>query len=254
MCELFGASLKKETDLKALLKEFYSHCNRHPHGWGIMTGENGKCRVMKEPVCASESSLLKRELDNLSPQKNVLAHIRFATVGSLCAENAHPFTDYDNVGRQWTLIHNGTVYSDAEILKYMKIQQGQTDSERIFLYLIDNINQAIKQAGGKLTIEQRFRILNELVQRLSYRNKLNLMIFDGEVLYVHKNMHGTLFYYKSDNGYVFSTQPLGEGWRSFPLCKLEAFKDGEKILDGERHEGLFIPTLEYITAMDAMNI
>ncbi|MGN1133277.1 MAG: class II glutamine amidotransferase, partial [Oscillospiraceae bacterium] len=251
MCELFGASLKRKTDLKALLEEFYSHCVRHPHGWGLMTEENGKCRVVKEPVCASQSSLLKQELKKLTPQKNLLAHIRYATVGSRCAENAHPFTDYDNIGRQWVLMHNGTVYSDAEILKYMALQKGETDSERIFLYLLDNINQGIRQTGGSLSIEQRFRILNELVQRLSYRNKLNLMIFDGEVLYVHKNMHGTLYYHQSDNGYIFSTQPLGGGWKSFPLCRLIAFKDGEKILDGERHEGLFIPTLEYISAMDA---
>ena len=35
MCEIFGFSSSKEEELNDYLKEFYSHCEEHPHGWGL---------------------------------------------------------------------------------------------------------------------------------------------------------------------------------------------------------------------------
>lgn len=71
---------------------------------------------------------------------------------------------------------------------------------------------------------ERFAVVDEVVQELSENNKLNLLISDGEILYIHKNMEETLFYLKTDNGYYFCTKPLGNGvWRSFPTAQLIAF-------------------------------
>ncbi len=254
MCELLGASLKKREDLTEYLREFFSHSNKHPHGWGIAAEKNGELQIEKEPVCANESRMIEGIVERLSPQKNLLAHIRYATVGATRKENCHPFSGCDNSGRRWTLIHNGTIYSGLELMKYLDLQNGDTDSERIFMYLIDKINKALVNKK-RLDIRERFELVDSLVCGLSSRNKLNLMIFDGEVLYVHKNMNATLSYKQTENGVILSTQPLeNEGWRDLPMCRAIAFKDGEKIFEGVNHGNEFISTMGSITVFDAMNI
>lgn len=254
MCELFGASLNKRTDLKEYLREFFRHSNKHPHGWGLAGEKDGDALIVKEPVCANDSLMIGEVIERLSPQKNLLAHIRYATVGATKAENCHPFSGCDNSGRRWTLIHNGTVYSGMELMKYLELQNGDTDSERIFMYLIDKINAALAEKT-QLEIEERFKIVDSLVNELSSRNKLNLMIFDEELLYVHKNMKNTLYYKQTDDGAFFSTQPLDAcNWQDLPMCRAFAFKNGEKLFEGEYHGNEFIPSLDYITVFDAMNI
>ncbi|MGN0614182.1 MAG: class II glutamine amidotransferase [Porcipelethomonas sp.] len=253
MCELLGFSSDKAVDVRLYLRTFYHHSVHHPHGWGLMREHCGKTEIIKEPVCATGSRILGNIIDQTEPQKNAMAHIRMATVGAIKTENCHPYSGTDNSGRCWTLIHNGTVYSGRRLTRYLNIQSGDTDSERIFLYLLDEINKA--QTERPLTAQERFRIVDDLVISLSSRNKLNLIIFDGELMYVHKNMKDTLYYHEDNRSIVFSTKPLDDGkWESFPLAQVCAFHDGEKVFEGTEHGGVYIPTLEYITAMDAMNI
>ena len=249
MCELFGFSGKKKTDLTDYLKAFFSHSVKHPHGWGMLY--NGG--IVKEPVKAVESELLPLILNKIEPQKNILAHIRYETVGSIRGENCHPFSKTDVSGRRWTMIHNGTIYSGKDTYKYYKAQQGNTDSERLFLSFIDAMNNAL--CKGILSERERFNTVSRFIIDNAPRNKLNLMFFDGELLYVHKNLKNTLNYKCSSDGVFISTQPLDDtDWIPFPMAQVIAFKNGCEVYRGERHKGVFIPTIEYITALDAMNI
>lgn len=255
MCELFGISTKTPVDVQNYLKTFYSHSNKHPHGWGLMRENGGKAEIFKEPVCATGSRILNGVIEKTEPQTNLLAHIRLATVGSIKHENCHPYTGFDMSGRRWTLIHNGTIYSGIQLTRYLQEQTGDTDSERIFLYLIDEINRETILNDAPLSADKRCRLIDRIARQLSPRNKLNLMIYDGELLYVHKNMKDTLMYKKIEEGIVISTQALDEGeWEQFPMTQTIAFKDGNQIYEGNVHGNEFIPTLEYITALDAMNI
>ncbi len=249
MCELFGFSSEKPTDIKALLTEFFSHSAKHPHGWGLM--HDGK--TIKGCERAIESSALSEILESLKPQTSAMAHIRFATVGSIKLENCHPFSAGDITGRQWTLIHNGTIYSGSRLIPYLGKQTGDTDSERVFLNMLDKLNEA--QAERALSSEERFTLIDSFIKELAPRNKLNLMISDGELLYVHKNMRDTLKYKKYKGGIVFSTEKLDdEGWNEMPLAQVRAYRKGKLVFEGKEHEGIFVPTLQYIKAMDAMNI
>lgn len=253
MCELFGASLKVPIELKDYLSEFYSHCEQHPHGWGIMRYRNDSYEIIKEPVKASESKILSNVIVKTGKQKNVLAHIRMATVGSIKEENCHPYTGIDITGRTWTMIHNGTIYSSKTLMRYLERQQGDTDSERVLLYLLDLINEEYKKTNT-MDEKTRIAIVENLVRELSKRNKLNLMIFDGEILYIHKNMKNTLSYKKLPEGKIFATSPLDEHFVELPMCKLFVVKDGEFIFESREKTQEFVPTLEYISAMAAMHI
>lgn len=255
MCELFGISTKNGVDVREYLKRFYSHSVHHPHGWGLMRYNDGKEEIIKEARSAIGSRILTGSIESTKPQTALLAHIRLATVGGMKYDNCHPYSGFDLSGRRWTLIHNGTMYSGIQLLKYLGEQLGDTDSERVYLYLIDEINDEIVRNDAPLSAEQRFRVINRAVSGLAPRNKLNLMIYDGELLYVHKNMKDTLMYLHTDQGYIFSTKALDDKkWEQYPMTQVNAFRNGELVFSGENHGNEFIPTLEYITAMDAMNI
>ena len=249
MCELLGFSAREYTDLQRPLRDFFSHCERNPHGWGLMYSEG----CVKERLKASKSKKLAEILDTIQPQKTVLGHIRYATVGRICTLNCHPFTAQDNSGRQWTLIHNGTIYTAGKLVHTYKDRLGDTDSEAMFLYLIETINS--RQTRSPLSAKQRFSIVDRFVCEMSYRNKLNLMIFDGELLYVHKNMEDTMRYRRTKSGYIFATQPLDrQVWHDVPTAQLFAYRDGELAFEGEKHGGIFVSNLQHITVTDAMFI
>ena len=97
--------------------------------------------------------------------------------------------------------------------------------------------------------------MDSLIQEMSHKNKLNLMIYDGELLYIHKNMKDTMKFRRLGSGYIFATTALDGGeWTEVPIAQLFVYKDGEQIYSGNKHEGIFIPSLQYIKAMDAMHI
>ena len=143
MCEMLGISAKRRREMNAVLREFFSHAERHPHGWGLARFGDGHAPLIeKEPVKATESELLGGILGERIEERALLAHIRFATVGTMEYANCHPFSGADDSGRVWTLVHNGTIFSGAVLNDYIGLQFGETDSERILLHLIARVNRA----------------------------------------------------------------------------------------------------------------
>lgn len=256
MCELLGISSKVPYDFRAELKNFFKHCNENPHGWGIMYKKDGERKIVKEPVSADSSTKLPRLVSQLDSQNVLIAHIRYATVGAKNNENTHPFERYDDSGRRWTLIHNGTIFSGNVLTKYKQTQKGTTDSERILLYLIEQINQKIREKNEQdLDAEERFSVLNQVVCDITHRNKVNLMIYDGEYLYAHKNMKDTLSFKRTEDGIVLATKPIDDGnWIPLPMTTLLSFKDGKLIREGTNHGNVFVSYKESMNIFDGMNI
>ena len=55
MCELLGFSSRKKRRRNDLLREFYSHAEAHPHGWGLARfGDGHAPSIEKEPVKATK--------------------------------------------------------------------------------------------------------------------------------------------------------------------------------------------------------
>ena len=128
MCELLGISAKRRRAVTALLREFYSHAEKHPHGWGLARfADNAPPLIDKEPFTATAREHLRHLLEDGIEERTLLAHIRFATVGNLEYANCHPFTASDSSGRVWTLVHNGTIFGGATMNDYLGIQFGETE-------------------------------------------------------------------------------------------------------------------------------
>lgn len=236
MCELFGVSAQRRIEVSGLLREFFSHSVQHANGWGLAVFYENSVSLEKEPVQAIKSSYLKERLRQKITVKNMIAHIRLATVGVMEYVNCHPFVLRDNSDRCWTLAHNGTIFDYPGMNRYLYQQEGRTDSERILYFLVDQVNLRQEELGRPLTQEERFSLLDELVCDMAKGNKLNLLIYDGELLYVHTNYADSLYFSQRDDALLFATVPLDRGsWSPHPFTTLCAYQDGHKRFQGTNH-------------------
>ncbi len=252
MCEIFCFNSNMPKKLNSCLECFYNHSENHPHGWGLANMQSDEFVIDKEPVKATCSQYLKDILSNPVVGKNVFAHIRLATVGEIISPNCHPFIEMDGNNRSWMLIHNGTIFDYPLLEKYKDKENGDTDSERILLYIIDKVNEFEQAKGAPSTIKERFNLLTEIVNDLSRSNKLNLMIYDGEVTYIHSNMKESLYYLKNENEFLVATTPLdnNENWLQVELNKLFVLDDGNILYESSEHDNEFILTEEHEKIME----
>ncbi|MDR1776087.1 MAG: class II glutamine amidotransferase [Actinomycetes bacterium] len=245
MCQLFGLSLQAPLEINRLLAEFFSHSDVHQHGWGFASFGEHITLIEKEPHRAQTSVYLQQILTRPLRATTAFAHIRLATVGTVTLENCHPFSLPDATGRRWTLIHNGTIRADALLQPYCDTQLGSTDSERILYALVDRINTRTAQTG-ECNVSTRAHIAADLFGELQaagggFVNALNLMVFDGDILYVYS---GERFEEagsarlaaiwrrrsKSAGGWLFATVPLGtERWELVPLNQLCIYRKGTEL-------------------------
>ena len=236
MCELFGVSSSRRIEVNDLLKEFFSHSVRHPNGWGMAVFYENAVSLEKEPVQADKSAYLKERLQHKISVRTMIAHIRLATRGVMEYANCHPFVLRDNGGRCWTLAHNGTIFDYPRHDPYLHRQEGGTDSERILCFLVDQINQQQLALGRALTKAERFALLDELVGDMAGGNKLNLLVYDGELLYVHTNYANSLYYSQREDALLFATTPLDRSsWSAHPFTALCAYQDGRRLFQGTDH-------------------
>lgn len=236
MCELFGVSSRRKIEVNDLLKEFFSHSDKHANGWGMAIFYGNSVSLEREPVQAIKSTYLKERLQQRISVRNMIAHIRLATRGNMEYVNCHPFVLRDNFDRCWTLAHNGTIFDYPRHSPYLHQQEGKTDSERILYFLVDQVNWRQRELGRALTKEERFALLDELVSDMARGNKLNLLIYDGELLYVHTNYANSLYYSQRGDAMLFATVPLDSGsWNAHPFTTLCAYQDGRLVFRGTNH-------------------
>lgn len=227
MCELFAANAARPQTLNTQLKTFFGDAEMHPHGWGLATrDEGGRIALRKGPERATDSLELAHVLAAPVRTSHALAHIRYATRGRLSYDNCHPFVGTDATGTEWSFIHNGSVFHPELIEPYGAEAQGQSDSERVLLYLLDALDRAA--AAGETGFAARFDALAQALAPLSAGNKLNVILDDGTYTYIHTNTEDdTLFWRQTAEGAVLvCTRPLdAEAWQPVPKRRLLALAD-----------------------------
>lgn len=236
MCELFGVNARNKTEVNSLLQEFFSHSEMHPHGWGMAAFYENAVSMEKEPIKASRSVYLKERLKHKLEVRTMIAHIRYATIGNMEYANCHPFVKRDNFGRVWTFAHNGTIFDYSDLNPYFYEQEGDTDSERVLYFFLDKINREQTALGRALEKEERFALLDGLVCDLAVGNKVNFLLFDGEMLYVHTNYANSLYMCMQEDKLLFATKPLTKAsWVLHPFTTLCAYESGRKVFEGTNH-------------------
>ena len=241
MCELFAVSADHSIDITDWLGTFFSHSDKHPHGYGLAVfpqhenkGYSEKTpdmddtpEILREAVQASRSEKLAALLSQGFAAQNAIAHIRRATVGNVEPVNCHPFMLRSMAGRCGTLAHNGTIFSYSPLNIYYHKQLGETDSERILLRLMDLLLQRERQLGREMTREERFTLWEDEFERMAPGNKLNILFHYRDTLYVHTNCEKTLYMLEGDGLCLFATVPLDScPWKPVPMMRLLSFENG----------------------------
>ena len=238
MCELLGYSGTRNEELNPLLREFYTHSHDHPNGWGLALLDPDQRSLEKEPIPAMKSSYLKTRLTAPIRAEALMAHVRLATIGVDQYTNCHPFMDTDCSGRTWTLMHNGTIFSYRPMDLYSRIQEGTTDSERILLFLMDCIARETEKKQHPLDDKERFDVVEHVAESISAgNNKANLIIYDGDLFYVHSNCRETLHSWTRPDSIVFSSVPLKQGeWKPVPINTITAYKGSRAVFRSVPHK------------------
>lgn len=187
MCELLGMSANVPTDICFSFTGLMQRGGRtgpHKDGFGITFYEGKGCRNFKDAKPSCDSAIAKLIKDYPIKSCTVISHIRQANRGSVSLENTHPFTR-ELWGKSWTFAHNGqlTGYKKALPIKY-HIPVGQTDSERAFCWLLDQI---FERFGKRKPQRMRsvFRYIAGLCEQLRALGVYNMLITDGVHLFAY---------------------------------------------------------------------
>jgi len=113
---------------------------------------------------------------------NVIAHIRKATQGIVSLENTHPF-QRELWGRYWVFAHNGNLPQFQPALDGSFLPVGNTDSERIFCWLLQSLRQRFDDVPPAR--DALFAALHELIYPLSGMGIFNFLLSNGEWLMAH---------------------------------------------------------------------
>ncbi|MGO9382714.1 MAG: class II glutamine amidotransferase [Mycobacterium sp.] len=145
MCRLFGlhAGTHVCTATLWLLNapdSLSEQSRRNPDGTGLgVFDEHGRPQLHKEPIAAWQDSQFATEAHELTGTTFV-AHVRYATTGSLDVRNTHPFLQDGRI-----FAHNGVVEGLDDIDERLRelgtddLVLGETDSERVFALITGSI-------------------------------------------------------------------------------------------------------------------
>lgn len=180
MCRLLGFVSRKPVSVNHLLEDvlesFIEVSRHHDDGWGLAWyDEHGHLHMSKAPEAAHASEEFAHTVEEIRTDA-MISHVRWATPGfSLCFENTHPFT-YNRMA----FAHNGAVAPNEKLEGFIAphLQSeiaGMTDSERYFLALLSEIENAPPVEAFRTHL----RSMHQHMQSSS----LNCLLLTPEALY-----------------------------------------------------------------------
>ena len=167
--------------------------------------------------------------------------------GRVALENCHPFVR-ELWGRYWVFAHNGDLKDFAPALHAAFRPVGDTDSERAFCWLMQEMNKAHASVPS---VAELTATLAELVPRVAAHGSFNFMLSNGVALWAHCSTHLHSIVRRhpfttaqlrdedlsvdfsrhtapTDRVAVIVTEPLttDEAWTAFAPGELKVFVDG----------------------------
>jgi len=248
MCQLLGMNANTPTDVMFSFAGLACRADEHKDGFGIGFFEERGLRHFIDHHGARSSPVA--ELVKHYPIKslNVVAHIRKATQGRVALENTHPFVR-ELWGRYWVFAHNGDLKGFAPRLHGAFRPVGDTDSERAFCWLMQELDKAHADLPS---IDELSRTLAELLPLPARHGTFNLLLSNGQALWAHGStkLHSlerrhpfgaatladedltvdfAALTQPGDRVAIVATEPLtaGEPWSAFEPGELRVFVDGE---------------------------
>lgn len=184
--------------------------NEHRDGWGIAVAAAGDdWQVHRDTRCAARCP----DYDALAgiEAQMVIAHVRKKTVGELALANTHPFRRGNAV-----FAHNGTIGPIAALVgltsaEHLARIEGDTDSERLFAFVLTHIDAARGDAERGVILAIR------TLQTLGDVGSANFLLAAGSRLYAYRQ--GRSLYTLARKGVaIVASERLtdDDGWLEVP--------------------------------------
>ena len=211
MCMLFGFNFKEEVKFAKLWQTFSKYSYQNPHGWGIAIIIDDMPFIVKRSSAAHKSRLAKELNSTTMIGQNGIFHLRYATKGKICNKNAHPFNIH-----KWAFAHNGHI---TKKLSTKTQPFGETDSEKAFCYLYDNLEMG----------NDEWKTISRIVSEIGIG--FNFLLAKEDILYAYWSGYNSLRYAKiKDLGFIICTYPIFQTqWLSFQKKELIKFQNGKII-------------------------
>lgn len=250
MCQLLGLNANTPTDLVFSFTGFAQRALEHKDGFGIAFFEGAGARLFVDHQSAASSPVAQMVRAYPIRSRHIIAHIRQATQGVVTLENTHPFMR-ELWGRYWVFAHNGNLVDFRPKLHAAFRPVGQTDSERAFCWLMQEL---AKNHASLPSVPALTQTLAELVPAIARHGTFNFLLSNGEALWAHCS---TRLYYvlrrhpfaaaqlqdedltvdfatqttPQDRVAVVVTEPLtrNESWIALQPGELAAFVDGDRL-------------------------
>lgn len=160
----------------------------HKDGWGMAACRKGKLIFAEKSIAnAYKDKEYASAVDNLEQiEKDIfIAHLRKGTVGKKRLENTHPF-----MHENFIFCQNGTIFGSEKIplkSRYKKLLTGDTDSEKLFLYILQKIQTGKKsnQAAIKKAINEAVAFVRKNFDYTSF----NFVLSDGKHIWVAREIN-----------------------------------------------------------------
>ena len=187
MCQLLGMNCNGQHDIMFSFRGLASRADEHKDGFGIAFFEGRGLRHFVDHQSAKSSVLAELVKSYPIKSDNVVAHIRKATQGQVALENTHPF-QRELWGRYWAFAHNGNLKDFNPRLHAAFRPVGQTDSERAFCWLMQELSKAHADVPS---VDELTRTLAELMPVLASHGTFNMLLTNGEAMWAHcsTNLH-----------------------------------------------------------------
>ena len=254
MCQLLGMNCATPTDITFSFRWFSQRAgitSDHCDGFGIAFFEDKACRLFVDNQSAVESPIAELIRNYPIKSRNVIAHIRKATQGKITLENSHPFSR-ELWGRQWIFAHNGDLHDFNPDLIGRFTPVGNTDSERAFCYLLEQL--VVRFGYCEPSLNDIFQVLEELSPQIAEYGTFNFCLSNGQALfsYATTKLHWLVREYpfkpaqlidldvevdfsqmttSEDRVAVITTEPLtqNETWTAFKAGEMILFQAGQPI-------------------------
>ena len=164
MCRLFGMSAGRAPAratfwLLDAPDSLAVQSHREPDGTGLgWFDPQGRPQVSKQPIAAFGDREFARRAHEID-SRTFIAHIRFASTGTLRLENTHPFEQEERL-----FAHNGVIEDlpalDARLGRARSLVKGDTDSERLFALITSEIAAADGEIEAGITAACEWVVAN----------------------------------------------------------------------------------------------
>ncbi|HEV7557961.1 MAG TPA: class II glutamine amidotransferase [Kofleriaceae bacterium] len=223
---MFGLAAARPVALRDLLCEaprsLRTLSHEHRDGWGVAIRIGDGWRVERDTQAAA---MCARYLELASIDATLaIAHVRNKTVGDISLANTHPFCR-----RGFVFAHNGTVrdltaISARSAPEHLAAIEGDTDSERLFAFVLTHIDEAGDIPRGVTAAVRALHAISDV-------GSVNFLLSCGARLYAHR-LGRSLYTLRRDDVSIVASEPLtDESWLELGERQLVILEGAEQPRD-----------------------